>query len=625
MIGFLDWLGHDLYALLWQPSLEFALLALVAVIASRALHQQVPAVRYLLWFGLLLKPIASLVFASPWTLFTPFLSVLGSLSTAAPEAGMRAVAGASVAVPPVTQPSLSLAGIAAAAWLLGATLMVGRILAGTTQIARLRREARRHTRDALAAALDRAQNRMTPRRHVGVVASESVSCPLVAGIVRPLIVVPVDLVRTLEDEQIDQILLHELAHVRRLDNLVLLIHHLVAVVFFFHPAVWLCARMLRREADLACDDLVVNATGRSQDYAIGLSRIAELLNKQLTSQRRYAIMSNLGAGQSDLALRIRRAFAGSARRLTTRTLLLIGLLAIGIGFLVLPMAAIAQDRGSTDMSDSETIQAQLEEIGRELRAAVEAGEITGEQARERYEAARVHLGIEDDGEQNPDDALQRRVIGAAMATPADEWSPELRDAIVQAGFDLDEFRTRIRQRQAWAAVEHTAPEAWTPEQVELLVAAGLDPDDVAARIARASQESQDGADARQEGIELRIQRIEQAIADGTLSPEEGRRLIEETRRNAIADAGSDDGLREFQRGVVERAMAQAPEAWNDRLKAAIERAGWDLGEFTEAIRQRQAAGAEVDVAEVVRFLTDASTAIEARSWGQVKREITEQR
>ena len=96
-------------------------------------------------------------------------------------------------------------------------------------------------------------------------------------------------------------------------------------------------------------------------------------------------------------------------------------------------------------------------------------------------------------------------------------------------------------------------------------------------------------------------------------------------RNAIADAGSDDGLREFQRGVVERAMAQAPEAWNDRLKAAIERAGWDLGEFTEAIRQRQAAGAEVDVAEVVRFLTDASTAIEARSWGQVKREITEQR
>ena len=49
--------------------------------------------------------------------------------------------------------------------------------------------------------------------------------------------------------------MHELAHVRRWDNLTRLLHRLVSAVLFFHPAVWLCGRMLRREAEQACDDL----------------------------------------------------------------------------------------------------------------------------------------------------------------------------------------------------------------------------------------------------------------------------------------------------------------------------------------------------------------------------------
>ena len=63
------------------------------------------------------------------------------------------------------------------------------------------------------------------------------------------------------------------------------------------------------------------------------------------------------------------------------------------------------------------------------------------------------------------------------------------------------------------------------------------------------------------------------------------------------------------------------EIWTDEFKGYVARAGWDIGIFTEAIRQRQAAGEEVDPAEVVESLaTDASTAVEGRSWGQVKTE-----
>ena len=138
---------------------------------------------------------------------------------------------------------------------------------------------------------------------------------------------------------------------------------------------------------------------------------------------------------------------------------------------------------------------------------------------------------------------------ALMATPPEEWSDELKTQITAAGYDLDETTVGIRKRQAWAAVAETPAEEWTQEQRNQLIEAGLDPEEVAAQM-----------------------------------------LAAEERDGRSAD--EDEALREFQRGVAERAMAIPPEEWNDRLKAAIVRAGWDLDEFTEGIRQRQARQAD---------------------------------
>ena len=129
---------------------------------------------------------------------------------------------------------------------------------------------------------------------------------------------------------------------------------------------------------------------------------------------------------------------------------------------------------------------------------------------------------------------------ALMATPPEEWSDELKTQITAAGYGLDETTVGIRKRQAWAAVAETSAEDWTQEQRNQLIEAGLDPEEVAAQM------------------------------------------------RERAGAAADEALRAFQCGVAERAMAIPPEEWNDRLKAAIVRAGWDLDEFTEGIRQRQA-------------------------------------
>ena len=135
---------------------------------------------------------------------------------------------------------------------------------------------------------------------------------------------------------------------------------------------------------------------------------------------------------------------------------------------------------------------------------------------------------------------------ALMATPPEEWSDELKTQITAAGYDLDETTVGIRMRQAWAAVAQSPADEWTQEQRILLIEAGLDPEEVAAQMLAAEEH-------------------------------DGR------------SADEDEALREFQRGVAVRAMAIPPEEWNDRLKAAIVQAGWDLDEFTEGIRQRQAA------------------------------------
>ena len=67
------------------------------------------------------------------------------------------------------------------------------------------------------------------------------------------------------------------------------------------------------------------------------------------------------------------------------------------------------------------------------------------------------------------------------------WSDELKTQITAAGYDLDETTVGIRKRQAWAAVAETPAEEWTQEQRNQLIEAGLDPEEVAAQMLAAEE------------------------------------------------------------------------------------------------------------------------------------------
>lgn len=278
-------------------------------------------------------------------------------------------------------------------------------------------------------------------------------------------------------------------------------------------------------------------------------------------------------------------------------------------------AIAARMRQSQTAATGDETAADLEAIGQRIRAAVESGELTPEEGRKKMEAARQAAGEGDDDKRHAD-----RVWRAAMATDPDDWSDELKAAILALKPDstIEEIAEGIRQRRqaarVWAAAMATDPDDWSDRLKEAILA--LKPDSTIEEIAEGIRQRQQAAGA---DLDALGRRIRAAVENGDLTPEEGRAKWEAAQQ--AAGAKDDDRLRELQRGVIARAMAADPDEWSDELKAAVVRAGWDLDEFTEGIRRRQAGGGEA--IDLPQSEADLNTSVEESSWGQVKDEVNE--
>src|SRR5438034_11106483 len=112
-------------------------------------------------------------------------------------------------------------------------------------------------------ALERLAARLRVSRPVRVLESAIVQVPAVLGWVRPVILLPASALTGLTPLQLDALLAHELAHVRRYDYLVNLIQSVIETLLFYHPAVWWISGRMRQEREHCCDDL------RSEERRVG--------------------------------------------------------------------------------------------------------------------------------------------------------------------------------------------------------------------------------------------------------------------------------------------------------------------------------------------------------------------
>jgi hypothetical protein len=140
--------------------------------------------------------------------------------------------------------------------------------------------------------------RLQIRRAVSFLESTAVSVPTVVGWLRPVVLVPASTLTGLSHRQLEAILAHELAHVRRHDYLVNLLQTVVETFLFYHPAVWWISSQIRRERENCCDDLAVAVCGDRLSYARALVGLEELR----TATPRLALAASGGS----LTDRVRR-------------------------------------------------------------------------------------------------------------------------------------------------------------------------------------------------------------------------------------------------------------------------------------------------------------------------------
>jgi bla regulator protein BlaR1 len=121
----------------------------------------------------------------------------------------------------------------------------------------------------------RLRARLGVLRPVRLLQSVQVTTPLLVGAWRPVVLLPVSLVARLPAEQLELVLLHELAHLRRLDPWFNLLQTVIDTLLFYHPAVRWLSRRVREDRELCCDELVLAAGGDRLGYARALLALAE--------------------------------------------------------------------------------------------------------------------------------------------------------------------------------------------------------------------------------------------------------------------------------------------------------------------------------------------------------------
>ncbi len=183
-------------------------------------------------------------------------------------------------------------------WLAGVIFFHLRGLAGWIAARRLGSRGVCRAPELWQEGLIELRARLRLSKPAALLESSLAGVPVVVGYLRPAILLPVGMLVNMPASQVEAILLHELAHIRRHDYLVNLFQTVVENFLFYHPAVWWISGVIRAERENCCDDLVVAANGNAPEYAAALTAL---------EQSRWAAHdAALAATGGNLMKRIRR-------------------------------------------------------------------------------------------------------------------------------------------------------------------------------------------------------------------------------------------------------------------------------------------------------------------------------
>ena len=291
---------------LWQSTLFLALAALLTL----ALRDNRAQVRYWIWLAASVKflvPFAALVALgnqlswrtpladSPMTVLIDVMSQPFSLTApGAVETARAAAASSNIAA--------ALPIVLLAIWIAGCALMVLIWFGRWRRVVTVIREATILEDGRVPEILRRLE-----AGSLTLAISDTCLEPGVFGILRAVLLWPRSIGGRLSDEQIEAILVHELAHLRRRDNLTAALHMVVQSLFWFHPLVWWVGARLVAEREQACDEEVIRQGSEPRVYAESILKTCEFY-----VAFRPPLVCVSGASGSDLKKRIERIMNSDA-------------------------------------------------------------------------------------------------------------------------------------------------------------------------------------------------------------------------------------------------------------------------------------------------------------------------
>ncbi len=215
-------------------------------------------------------------------------------------------------------------------YLIGVGLFGLRLAGGWIYLQRLTQTANQPTNPIWMQLTDRLRSALAIQGVVQVRESARIAMPMVVGVLKPVLLLPIGLITNLTTREIEAVLAHELAHIKRHDYAVNLLQSVIEVLYFFHPALWWLSARVREEREHCCDDLAVAACGGDgRILAQALARVEELRLAQI--EQTPALAMAFASKRQHLLHRVRRMLGvptrpfvsnGSLAGLTLATLLL---------------------------------------------------------------------------------------------------------------------------------------------------------------------------------------------------------------------------------------------------------------------------------------------------------------
>jgi len=347
-------LGWTLLHFIWQGAALAALFA-VAMAACRS-----AAARYAVAVGALLLMMASPVVTFVWLQRETIPAVRSGAQGSLPWVGkpaqhavVAAVSGAPAAASLSTQPAAMLWLVEL--WFLGVLILSLRTAGGLLLIERMRRKEIKPIGQELHKRCLALQRRMGLDRVIRYCECHRLDAPAVLGWFRPVVLLPMRALTGMDEQQIEAVIAHELAHIRRLDCFVNLFQIAAETLLFYHPAVWWVSQRVRAERENCCDDEAISICGDALVYARALT---------LMEEWRTAPALMMAANRSPLAERVVRLLGLSGDAATGRTRMaglgvsfvcLTGALLAGNAFLGVAHASLGTSSSAKELQESSSI------------------------------------------------------------------------------------------------------------------------------------------------------------------------------------------------------------------------------------------------------------------------------